>query len=197
MQITVIAKYANKNRSKHIAPIKLWLKQNCERQTRTLACRSWDIKNGRIDQDIMRLTIFLENKSDYQKVLQQYSESVIRTLAPASQEHEELLSQGIKLDIRDHLYYHIYSYKITFKGIWYRGNNNKQIVKDFINNTLHDETKSKQDFKFLSLDYILYLKNIDDLMLVKMVLGELIREVIFAYTADQISNQTTLANETV
>lgn len=177
-----------KSRETYVTPIKKWLKQNCVRRHRTLATDIWSRETKSYTG--INLTVFVEDRTDFLTVEQQYKKQIIKTVTPATPEHEDLLSQGVHIEIRHHLYYHKFKYKITFKGIWTPGQIVRQTIKEFAKTQLHDASKVHQDYKLLPVDGILYLSTLDDLMLVKMVLGENIRQVTFAYTSNQIAGKT-------
>lgn len=54
------------------------------------------------------------HKPEYELLMQLYGDRVIRSMAPINDEAGELLKQGVKLQIRDSLFYGTFRYRVEF-----------------------------------------------------------------------------------
>jgi len=125
---------------------------------------------------ICKMLIYIKDKKTFQKIYKKYSPHVIEATAPANAAHEDLIRQGCILEVRSKLFYGEYRYKITFK----RSYNEETIdtVYETLRNSVHDENVIDQSYNMNKHNATVYLKHNDDLMAIKLSIGELIDDVI-------------------
>lgn len=168
-------------------PIQTWLEKKCQGRYKTHA--TWNsttiiINDRNVHKNICTYRIYLENKSDYENFKKVHKSIIVSCTQPATQEHEDLIKNGLIIDVRSHLYYSKYRYKIYFK-MWWNSENKKYIVSS-VKNFLYDEAKKTQDYMFSRYGGSLYLKHHSDLLMLQISLTEFISSINVISTYDEI-----------
>lgn len=167
-------------------PIKQWLGKNCLGAYKTTA--SWDTYGtpGMVSlKDICKLRVYLENSTDYMAFKHNHADTIKSCCHPASKQHEEMIRNGLNIDIRDDLYYNKYRYKIHFR-FWWSSENRKKMISQ-LKSLIHDDSKKKQEYFFSRYGGNVYLSNRSDLMMIRMSMPEQIVSICVVSTHGEIN----------
>lgn len=154
-----------------------WLKANCKHKFKTRV--SWNIKkvnNQFVDH--CQFNIYIADQHDYDLIASTYQQSVKELKYPQTDEVAELIRQGVEIDYRTHLYYHLYKNKAYIKNRWTQLDQ----LQSTINNALHDSTLPKQNYRLMR-NGIIYL-NDNELVLIKLLMGDTVYKVTTAVVTD-------------
>lgn len=175
-------------REKEVAlfDIRRWLSDRCENGYRTYV--SWRrSENGDQAQStyVHRcfFNLYLRDRADFDAFVADHSGMVIETMKPASREHEDLLKQGIQVEIRDKLFYRRFRYRVKFRGGW-QGKSRMHIMEN-VRSQLFDPSRKKQAYLLSSYDCTLYVESQSDLMLIRLSMGEIIKGLTVVTTREE------------
>lgn len=185
---TRMAKVTNREREVALFDIRRWLSENCRHGHRTYA--SWrrklaDGKNGESKTfvHVCYFNLYLRDRGEFEAFLEEYRDKAIGIMFPLNDDHEELLKSGTHVEIRDKLFYHRFRYRINFRGGW--GGHGRKNIIETVKTHLHDPDRRKQDYLLSSNDCTLYLKNQQDLMVIKLSMSDLITKITMVNTLSE------------
>lgn len=194
----------NRNKSNTLAPIKYWVKDKCKnnykeltswRQTKQLT-KSKLGKNKYTIVNVCHYTIFVDNEDDYLRIVTKYHNFVNQLSSPINDFYAQIIKDGTNILVRKRLYFNNYRYKINFivnRYVTSRTVNRVKIEKityaalmDTVRNSLHDDTKHELEQNYKIQNKSVYLKNQNDYVLMRLTLGDYIKEVTFTVLKDDL-----------
>lgn len=132
----------------------------------------WDrFKQNNTYQHVCNYTVYLRSAPDYLWVCTQYADHIVDTCAPADDRTATLLLNGIDIEIKTHLYYKRYQYRVTFTHYW-----RDTVMPVVVAAVAALGVNAKQQYQ-LTRDGYLYLASELELTMIKLQLGEHIRNI--------------------
>lgn len=122
-------------------------------------------------QYVCEYTVYLHSADEYQWVCTHYADSVTDTVAPLDAAAEQQLLNGVEIEVRTHLYYKKYQWRIQFKPCGPAMLDIHSAV-----DSLKDPTQTQQSFR-LTKDGILYASDETALTMLKLCIGEYISRI--------------------
>jgi hypothetical protein len=160
-----------------LAELRDWLKANCKHTFKTRV--SWSLKKiNKQFVDHCQFNIYIADQHDYDLIASTYQQSVKELKYPQTDEVADLIRQGVEIDYRTHLYFHLYKHKAYIKNRW----THPKEIQSTINDALYDPSLPKQNYRLMRSD-IVYL-NDNELVLIKLILGDKIYKVTTAIVTD-------------
>ncbi len=183
-QINLELKFPSSDRRKksvvdaRLTPIKRWLSETLQFGYRTRITWARRRNDKKEFEDICEFNLYIQTERDYNIVLAQYGQDVVTIKFPENVEIAELLAQGAEIEYRPHLYYHTYQYKLYLS----LRTSDFLALKKQAEDNLRSDDQQKPRYKFGSGN-IIYL-NHEDLVMLKLSLGEHIKKVISVRLSD-------------
>ena len=171
-----------------IKPYKDWLLINCKGKHKSTT--SWTISCDHDDPKsvhrVCTMRVYLDNINDHTAFIEAHKGNVVSTKRPANMRYEELIRNGVNIDIRASLYYRRFRYKLHFRK-WWDKNVRKQITL-IVNDRLYDRSKKQQGYLISRYGASLYLASEEDLLIIKMSMPDLISKVTLVATLPDLSS---------
>lgn len=194
-QATVKLSYDATSSSDHnrdalaLKPLKDWLSDNCNGSHKTNA--SWAVYldlevEPAVTFRVCTMRVYLDNLDDYERFVEHHKNDMVSTKRPANDIHVDMIKSGMNIEIRSHIYYNRYRYKLHFKG-WWDSRVRKQ-TSALIRDRLHDRSRKHQNYLISKYGASLYLANEEDLAIIKMSVPELLSRITFAATESDLAS---------
>jgi len=132
------------------------------------------------------MRVYLDNIDDHTAFIEAHKGNVVSTKRPANMRYEELIRNGVNIDIRASLYYRRFRYKLHFRK-WWDKNVRKQITL-VVNDRLYDRSKKQQGYLISRYGASLYLASEEDLLIIKMSMPDIISKVTLVATLPDLSS---------
>jgi len=133
------------------------------------------------------IRVYFVDKGDYDFFINTFSDNLIETHAPINQAHENMIKSGIDIEIRPHIFYKKFKYRINFSQIidYHERKRIGSAITD-----LHDNTKllSEQKYKQIFYDRSLYLKDEQDVIYFKMAFSDSIDRCVMVMMPDELKS---------
>lgn len=178
-------------KSKKITDFKIYNKIRVMHKGTAIICAFFNKKTIQRSKLLLSASVFLKTKSDFNAFVKKYESDVNNVTIPISNAHVSILENDKSIVSRKSLFYKKYRYVIKFKYhyVFNRFNNFDDSENDFVNDWLKANfIDLDKDCKLTTFGKTLYLNDIDDLMLIKLSLGDEILKIVEVRTFDEIKS---------
>lgn len=149
-------------------------------------------KHVKTNKVIISASIFVKTKKDFDKVVAEWPDIIDSITIPYDTKHINVLKDDRSVIIRKTLLYKKYKYVVTFKSYWdavsKKPSNN---VEEWFKESFYPSTaRDTYNTYIYGYNPRVYLKNDDDLLLIKLSLDDEITNIVEVRTFDELKKQT-------
>jgi hypothetical protein len=140
-------------------------------------------KNKKKGIKIIRSSIFVKSRAEFEKCIDKWKADVFAVTSPYKDEHIQFLTENTEVSIRQKLVYKKFRYIITIKKHW---REDIQDFEDWINANF-----TRDNAKYVTNGWWprLYLRDENDLVLLKLAYDEKISKLCIIYTFDELESK--------
>lgn len=139
----------------------------------------------RKSQIVYKMYLFLSSKLDYDIFVKKYSKYIESITEPYSDHHVDLLKENTHVILRENLIYKKYRYVVNFRRAWHQSIDD---IDKWVNDNFYKNIGCG-DIKWHPYGYNprIYLKNQEDLVLIKLTWGDRIRQITWVQLLNELT----------